>query len=290
MRKRRKEPTMAIHIVTDSTACLPQGYAEEHGVTVVPLKVSLDGEYFRDGIDIANDEFYRRLVAGAKAGTTQPGPEDFIAVYAKLLADPEDEVLSIHISSLLSGTLNSAHAAAAMTESRRVVLSDSRTVGLALGFMVMEAVHLAETGAAIPDIVAALDAMQPRTHIYFLIGTMKYLIEGGRIGKAAGVAASILQIKPILMVKDGIVDVFERPRTMRTARDRMWALIDQAVVRGIEHIGFHYGANRVEMEDFQREFTSRYNLPSILTKLGPVLGTYSGPDMIGVVITEKKTP
>ena len=281
---------MAIHIVTDSTACLPKGYAEEHGVTVVPLKVSLDGKYFRDGVDITNDEFYRRLVAGAKSITTQPGPEDFIAVYAKLLADPDDEVLSVHISSLLSGTLNSAHAAAATTESRRVVLYDSRTVALALGFTVMEAVHLAETGATIADIVAALDVLQPRTHFYFLLGTMKYLVEGGRIGKAAGVAASILQIKPILTVKDGIIDVFDRPRTIRTARDRMWAIIDQAVVRGIERIGFHYGANRGEMEGLQREFASKYNLPSMLTQLSPIVGTYSGPDMIGVVISEKKTP
>jgi len=82
---------MAIHIVTDSTAALPEGYAEQHGVTVVPLKVSLDGEYFRDGIDITNDEFYRRLVAGAKAGTTQPSPEEFASAYRAILdKDPKE--------------------------------------------------------------------------------------------------------------------------------------------------------------------------------------------------------
>lgn len=119
---------------------------------------------------------------------------------------------------------------------------------------------------------------------------MKYLVEGGRISKAAGAAASMLQIKPILTVKDGIIDVFDRPRTIRTGRDRMWALIDQSVLRGIERIGFHYGANQGEMESFKREFMPRYNLPSILTQLSPVVGTYSGPDMVGVVFTEKKTP
>jgi len=82
---RGKEPAMAIHIVTDSMACLPQGYAEEHDVTVVPLKVSLDGEYFRDGIDITNDEFYRRLVAGAKGGSTQPSPDEFASAYRAIL-------------------------------------------------------------------------------------------------------------------------------------------------------------------------------------------------------------
>ena len=90
---------MAIHIVTDSTACLPQGYAEEHGVTVVPLKVSLNGEYFRDGIDIANDEFYRRLVAGATAASTQPSPDEFASAYRPILyKDPEGDIVSIHIS------------------------------------------------------------------------------------------------------------------------------------------------------------------------------------------------
>jgi len=116
---------------------------------------------------------------------------------------------------------------------------------------------------------------------------MKYLIEGGRIGKAAGVAASILQIKPILTVKDGIVDVFERPRTMRTARDRMWAIIDQAVVRGIEHIGFHYAGNRVEVEAMQAEFTKRTGIPSTISQLGPVVGCHTGPETVAVVIVDK---
>jgi DegV family protein with EDD domain len=116
---------------------------------------------------------------------------------------------------------------------------------------------------------------------------MRYLIEGGRIGKAAGVAASILQIKPILTVKDGIVDVFDRPRTMRTARDRMWALIDQAVVRGIERIGFHYAGNRADVEAWQTEFTKRTGIPSVLSQLGPCIGCHTGPEAMAVVIVDK---
>jgi DegV family protein with EDD domain len=287
MRKRRKEPTMAIHIVTDSTACLPQGYAEEHGVTVVPLKVSVDGVFFREFAEISPDAFYAKQKAGAKSGTTQPGPEDFITVYTKLLANPDDEVLSIHLSSGTSGTLNSAHIAAEQTDSRRIDLYDVRTTGLGLGFMVMQAVKLVAGGAGIDDIIKELDGMQPRTHIYFLVGTMKYLVEGGRIGKAAGVAASILQIKPILTVKDGIIDAYDRPRTMRTARDRMWALIDQAVVRGIERIGFHYAGNRAEVEAMQTEFTRRTGIPSVLSQLGPCLGCHTGPETVAVVIVDK---
>jgi DegV family protein with EDD domain len=187
----------------------------------------------------------------------------------------------------MSGTLNSAYIAAEQTDPGRVHLYDVRTSGLGLGFMVMQAVKLAEGGAGIDEIIAMLDGMRPRTHLYFLVGTMKYLVEGGRVGKAAGVAASILQIKPILTVKDGIVDVFERPRTMRTARDRMWALMDQAVVRGIERIGFHYAGDRAEVEAMQTEFTRRTGIPSVLTQLGPCVGCHTGPEAMAVVIVDK---
>jgi DegV family protein with EDD domain len=278
---------MAIRIVTDSTSYLPAGFADQHSLPVVPLKVSVDGVFFREFVEIPTDVFYAKQKAGAKSGTTQPGPEDFISVYTRLLAKPDDEVLSIHLSSGMSGTLNSAYIAAEQTDPRRIHLYDVRTSGLGLGFMVMQAVKLAEGGTGIDGITTVLDGMQPRTHIYFLVGTMKYLIEGGRVGKAAGVAASILQIKPILTVKDGIVDVFERPRTMRTARDRMWALIDRAVVEGIEHIGFHYGGNRAEVEAMQTEFTKRTGIPSILSQLGPVVGCHTGPDTMAVVIVDK---
>ena len=221
---------MGIHIVTDSTSYLPSGFAEEHDLSVVPVKVSVDEVFFREFVEISADVFYAKQKAGAKYSTTQPGPEDFIAVYTRLLTNPDDQVLSIHLSSRVSGTLNSAYIAAGQTDPRRVHLYDSRTSGLGLGFMVMQAVKMVSGGAGIGDIIKALDGMQPRTHIYFLVGTMKYLIKSGRIGRAAGVAASILQIKPILTVKDGMIDVYDRPRTMRAALDRIWALIDQAVV------------------------------------------------------------
>jgi DegV family protein with EDD domain len=153
--------------------------------------------------------------------------------------------------------------------------------------MVMQAVRLVTGRAYIDDIIKALDGMQPRTHIYFLVGTMKYLIKSGRIGKAAGVAASILQIKPILTVKDGMIDVYDRPRTMRAALNRMWALIDRAVVRGIEYIGFHYVCNRAEVEAMQTEFTRRTGIASVLSQLGPGVGCHMGPETVAVVIVDK---
>lgn len=280
---------MAIHIVTDSTAALPDGYASEHGVTVVPLKVSLDGEYFRDGIDISNDEFYRRLVAGSKAGSTQPSPEEFASAYRAILEkDPEGDIVSIHISSRMSGTLNAALTGRNQLDTIHVRFVDTWNAALGVGFPVMRAVELAETGAPLWQVMAEVEALCLRTHTYFVLDSLAYLERGGRIAKAAAIAASILKIKPVLTYIEGVVDVVDRPRTKKVALEHLWAIIEKHVQKGIEYVGFQYGSNRVEVEEFQRAFASRFNLPSILTQLGPVVGTYSGPDMIGVVIVEKK--
>jgi DegV family protein with EDD domain len=273
--------------VTDSDSCLSEQISDNPGLSVVPVRASVDGVFFLDFIEISPDAFYAKQKAGVKCGTTQPSPEDFMSIYGRLLQNPEDEVLSIHVSSAMSGTLNSAHVAAEQVDAGRIHLYDSRTIGLGLGFMVMATVRLAERSNDVGTIVSMLDAMQPRIHIYFLVETMKYLIEGGRVGKAAGVAANILQIKPILTVKNGIIDVFDRPRTIRTARDHMQALIDQTVARGIESIGFHYAGNRKEVEAMQTEFSRRTGIPSVLSQLGAGVGCHVGPDTMAVVMVDK---
>jgi len=279
---------LTLHIVTDSDSGLSEQMSDNPGLSVVPMKVSVDGVFFRDFTEIAADEFYGKQRSGAKCGTTQPSPQDFVSVYNGLLQSPDDEVLSIHVSSAMSSTLgSSAYVASQQVDPERIHLYDSRMIGLGQGFMVMSALRMAERGADLEDIITALNGMQPRIHIYFLVETMKYLIEGGRIGEAAGVAASILQIKPILTVKDGIIDVFDRPRTIRTARNRMQILIDEAVVRGIESIGFHYAGNRAEVEAMQLEFSRRTGTPSTLSQVGAGVGCHTGPETVGVVIVDK---
>jgi DegV family protein with EDD domain len=282
---------VAVHLVTDSTACLPQEYVAEHGITVVPLQVSLDGQYFRDGIDITADEFYRRIADGAKGGSTQPSPEEFASAYRAILdRDPEGDIVSLHVSSRASGTLNSARVGCAQLGSNHIRFVDTRSVGLGIGFPVMRAAELAETGAGSSQIVAETEALCLRTHTYFVLESLRYLVTGGRIGRAAAIAAGILKIKPILAIIEGVIDVVDRPRTKRVALERLWAIIDKHVHKGIEYVGFHYAANLAELQDFQREFASRYHLLSILTQLGPVVGNQSGPEIIGVVITERQSP
>ena len=282
---------MAIHIVTDSTACLPQGYAEEHGVTVIPLKVSVDGEYFRDGIDITNDEFYRRLVAGAKAGAARSrrprsSPPPIVPFWTRIPKGTSSRFTSVHAC---RGPSTPLLPGATQLDTTHVQFVDTLNAALGVGFPAMRAVELAEAGVPLAQVIAEVEALVQRTHTYFVLDSLTYLERGGRIGNAAAIAASILKIKPVLTYIDGVTDVMDRPRTKKVALERLWAIIDKHMQKGVEYVGFHYGANRTEVEGFQREFTSRYNVPSILTQLGPVVGTYSGPDMIGIVIVEKKS-
>jgi DegV family protein with EDD domain len=270
-------------------ACLPQTYVEQHGVTVVPLKVSLDGEYFRDGIDISNDEFYRRLVAGAQGGSTQPSPEEFASAYGAILErDPAADIVSLHVSSRLSGTLNSAQTGRNMVGADHVHLVDTLNAGLGIGFPVMGAVELAEAGASVEKVVTGAEALVQRTHTYFVVDSFTYIARGGRIGKAAILVASILRIKPILTFTQGVTDVEDRPRTKRVAMEHLWAIIDRHVQKGIQYIGFQYGTNQAEAESFQREFTCRYSLPSIVAQIEPVLGNQVGPEILGVIIAERE--
>lgn len=280
---------MAIHIVTDSTACLPPGYAEQHGVIVVPLRVSLDGVYYRDGVELSGDEFYRRLEAGTLAASTQPSPDDFATAYRTILdKDPAGDIISIHLSSRMSGTLNSALTGRNQLDTTHIRFVDTWNAALGVGFPVMRAAELIESGAPFWKVEADVEALCLRTHTYFVLDSLQYLERGGRIGKAAAIVAGILKIKPVLTYREGVVDVVDRPRTKKVAFEHLWGIIDNHVSKGAEYIGFHYAANRAEVEEIQREFTKRYNLPSFLTQLSPVVGTYSGPNMIGFVISEKK--
>lgn len=292
---------VTVRIVTDSSSCLPPGWAEEHGVTVIPQGVVVDGRAYRENVDLSADDFYRMLERGAVATSSQPRPEDLRAAYRGVgahtgadgaaagpggTAASTGEILSIHISSDLSGTLSAAAAFAADLAPGRVHLVDSKSAGLGLGFLVMEAARRAAAGAAAADIAAALEDMVPRVRVYFLLHTMAYLVRGGRVGRAAGLAASLLRVRPLLTFQGGRTTPVSRDRSERAANARLWELIAASAGRGLHYAGFHYALNRAEVDGWRREFTLRYGVEAELTQLGPAVGAHSGPRILGVVLVE----
>ncbi len=293
---RRRATPMTLRIVTDSSSCLPSGWAEANGVTVIPQGVVLDGTAYRENVDLSGDDFYHRLQGGATATSSQPRPEDFAAAYRTAL-DAGDQVLSIHIGSRLSSTLDTAHSQAALLAAKgpaargsgapagsRIHLVDSNSAGLGLGFLVMEAVRLAQLGGEPAAIVRELESMATRIRVYFMLHTMTYLVRGGRVGRAAGLAGALLGLRPILTFDDGRIAPAGRTRTARQAASRLWDLVSDAARGGITHAGFHYGLNRDEVEGWRREFAERFGMDSLITQLGPAVGAHSGPWILGIVL------
>ncbi len=197
---------MKIKVVTDSSADLSADIVKELGITVVPLYVRFGDEIFRERVTISDDEFYKRLTEGpVHPATIQPGPNDFLEVYQKL-AKEADGILSVHISSKLSGTLNSAiQAKNMMTTSIPIEIVDSKTVSAALGLVVIAAVELAGQQKDLQQVVKKTEEMTNNTHILCLLDTLKYLEKGGRIGKAKALLGTVLNIKPLLTLKEGEV-------------------------------------------------------------------------------------
>src|SRR6266852_2710794 len=194
-----------VAVVTDSTADLPPTLAATRAITVVPLTLHFDGKSLLDGVDITPEEFYRLLpTATAHPTTSQPSAGRFAEIYGSLLED-HDDVVSIHISEKLSGTVASARQAADMTDPKRIRVIDSEVVSMSLGLLTLVASTLATRGAEPEAIEAKIMAMRPHVQTYFSVATLEFLRRGGRIGRASALLGSVLQVKPVLCIRDGLV-------------------------------------------------------------------------------------
>jgi DegV family protein with EDD domain len=270
-----------VAIVTDSTADLPPELTMSRAITVVPLTLNFDGQSLLDGVDIRPGEFYRRLHSITTHPTTsQPSPGRFAEVYSSLLAH-HDAVVSIHISQKLSGTYESARQAAGMTDPQRVRVIDSELVSMSLGLITLAAASLAAGGATAETIVAKVIDMRASVQTYFSVATLEFLRRGGRIGRASALLGSVLQVKPVLCIRDGLVTPLERVRTFERALNRVVELtreVDRG--HGVCVIVGHADAE-VDAERIGRELDSIAET-LMIQPLGPVVGAHAGPGVVGV--------
>ena len=215
-----------IAFVTDSTAGLPADQAEKYKVTVVPLQVMFGTQAYRDGLDLTQSQFFEKLKSAKTLPTTsQPTIGDFENAYKQLLNDPEvDSIISVHLSSKLSGTYSSAAAAVERIgagSNKQITVIDSLSAYLGEGLMVIDGARAAESGKSHEEVVALIRAMVPDTTVLLLVDTLEYLQRGGRIGGAQALIGGLLNIKPILRVTDGALEPLERVRTRRKAMERL---------------------------------------------------------------------
>ncbi|MDA1258279.1 MAG: DegV family protein [Chloroflexi bacterium] len=281
---------MTIAIVTDSTADLPRGLADEHGITVVPLIVRFGMEEFKDGVDIDNDEFYRRLQSENELPTTsQPSPGDFAETYRTLAAD-HDGIVSIHISGKVSQTVNSSTQGAREVagDDVRIETVDSGQATIALGLIAVEAAKVAASGATMDEVVATARDAMTRARFYGMVDTLEYLLKGGRIGRAKAFLGGLLKVTPIITFEEGESAPVESPRTRRRAIDRMKALTEAAAP--FDQLAVHYSTEPEEAAILAQEIAHLVPDSGVVTsQIGAVVGTYAGPGSLGVGFIRAKS-
>lgn len=276
-----------VRIVTDSTADLPRDLVEEYQITVVPLKVIFSGEEaLRDGVDILPEEFFRRqLEKREMSSTSQPTPAEFATVYSELAAGGHS-IISIHISSVMSGTVQSARMAREMLPEADIEVVDSKLVSMGLGLVVLEAARAAAEGKSREEILGLVEKNLAQTKVYFVIDTLEYLARGGRIGKAQAFLGTILNIKPLLYLKDGTIHPYEKVRGKARAIERLVQVVEETAGGQKIKCSIVHGANPDDMEQLRQKIISRLNCGvPVVSKLGAVVGTHTGPGVVGVVFS-----
>ena len=272
---------MTVKVVTDSTADLPQELARRFGIEAVPLYVHFGTETRKDGVDIGADEFYQKLVQSKQLPTTSaPSPGVFQEVYSRLLRDAEG-ILSIHISSKLSATHNSALLAKEQVQGKIEVI-DSLTCSMALGLLAISAARMARQGMGLQELTREVMALVPQACVFGLLDTLEYLVKGGRIGKATALLGSLLNIKPLLIVKAGEAHDLAKVRTRGRGIERLCQVVES--FRSIQAMAILSTTTPQEADALARRLSASYEGEIHQARFGPVMGTYVGPRALGIAV------
>ena len=271
-----------VKVITDSTAYLPENVLKELSIDVIPLHVIWGDEIYRDGIDISPETFYKRLPKDEQMPTTsQPSPKEFAETYKKYLDEGYD-ILSVHISSGISGTVNSAQQAKESLGAENIEVIDSYLTSLGQGIQVVAAARAAKKGASLEECKQIVEKLKPRTEIFFLVSTLEFLKRGGRIGGAAALLGTALDLKPILKFEDGAIVSHDKVRTMKKALVKIVDIMEKRIGNKKP---FYLGIAQATAPDnarlLKKEIMSRYEDSDLIEfiegGLSPVIGVHAGP-------------
>lgn len=275
-------------IVTDSTSFMPQNLVDQYGLIIVPQILNWEGESYLDGLEITNEAFYSRLASSKELPTTaQPSPGQFMEAFSRL-KETAESIVCIVISDHLSGTLDSARAAAQAMPDLPVEVVDSRSTSMGLGLLVLLAARMAEEGRDHVQIAEDIRSLVPHVRLLFVVDTLEFLHKGGRIGGAQRLLGSVLSIKPILHIEDGRIEPLESVRTKKKALSRLMDLVDEQT-RGWSKIHIAVvdatapdTANMI-FDHIEQEIKP---VEIIRSGLSPVVGTHAGPGAIGIAMLD----
>ena len=272
---------MAIKVVTDSVSDIPADIVEELGITVVPAYVRFGNDVYKDGVELTADQFFDRLLNGPVfPATSQPAIGDFSQTYESV-ASGADGIVSVHISSKVSGTVNSAQQGAGVADvGCPIEVVDTLQASMGSGLVAIEAAKAARAGGSLQEVSdAAKDAMS-RCQCVCLLDTLEYLVKGGRVGKAQGMIGGLLRIKPLIIIQDGEVHPFGRERTRRKAVARLERAAHE--FGALQSVSVMYSTASEEAERLADTFSSVTANPPVVARFGPALGTYVGPNALGI--------
>ena len=269
-------------VVTDSTADLPDAWRATYGIEVVPLKVLFGEETFRDGVDINNEEFFRRLATSTKLPTTSaPSPGEFAELYSRLAKD-HDGCISIHIGRQLSATAEAARVGAQTVEGFKVNVIDSETVTMPMAFLC----RVAAECATLAEATAAVEQRVPKCRVLALLDTLRYIEMGGRVSRAQAMIGTMLDLKPLLLVADREIKSVDRVRTRSRAIPRMVEFFEGDLP--VEHVGVVHAQAPEEAERIAADLRKRYpDLEVPVGQIGCVLGTHTGPKALGLTYIKR---
>lgn len=271
-----------IHIITDTTSGLPREISERYHIPVIPQIINFGNKSYYEGIDIDNPTFMKMLKESRDLPkTAAPPPELFVQEFNKLVPTGAT-IFCIHPSAEVSGTVRAALMAAKEFPEADIRVIDTRTVGSSLATLVELAAEWASTGEDADMLEKRIKQMIPRNRIYFLVDTLEYLAKGGRIGGATALLGSVLKIKPILALRDGRVDQFEKERTQTRALNRLVALVkSQAARNGEAYISVMHAAVPDQAQKFANTLCAEFDLQSIpIMDVPPAIVTHGGPGII----------
>lgn len=279
-----------VQMITDTTSGLPGEIARRFGIPVIPQIINIGNESYLEGVEIDNATFMARLKTSTELPkTAAPPPELFVQEFKRLVPLGEP-ILCIHPSSVVSGTVRSAAVAAKDFPEADIRVIDTRVVGSPLATMVQLAAEWAAAGADVDTIVERLEEMSPRCRVYFLVATLEYLAKGGRIGGASALLGSMLQIKPILTLREGRVEPFERERTHKHAVARLKQLVlNQYPHSENGYLSVMHAAVPDQAQELANDLQDRLGLRDIpILDVPPAIVTHGGPGILAVAFFVEK--
>lgn len=283
---------MSVKIITDSTSYIPEEYIKDYDINVVSLNVILEGKSYRE-VDLDNLEFYRKMeLTGEIPKSSQPSLDEMMKVFEEVVKGGDD-IVGIFLSSKMSGAYSSANLVKSMVLEKypnaKIEIIDSMTNCMQMGYEVLEAARFAKEGKTIEEVVDIAIKTRERSRFLFFPDTLRYLKKGGIIGGAAALLGTVLQIKPILTVENGVTTVYEKVRTKKRAINTIIdKVLKDAKEKGLSEVIVHHINCEEEGKSLAKALEEKLHIPVKHQTIGPIIGLHVGPASIGVAYYTKK--